>query len=62
MQTPKDEIKRCVETAIEMGYRHIDGAWVYQNEEGTGEAVESKIKEGKIKREDIFITSKVYTC
>nr|XP_002132077.1 aldose reductase-related protein 1-like [Ciona intestinalis] len=60
-QTPKEEIKKCVELAIDEGYRHIDGAWVYQNEEGIGEAVEAKIKEGIIKREDIFITSKLWS-
>lgn len=48
-----------MEIAIDEGYRHIDGAWVYQNEAGIGEAMETKIKEGKITRKDVFITSKV---
>ena len=59
LQIPKSEIQRCVGAAIDEGYRHIDGAWIYQNEEGLGAGVNQKIKQGKIKREDIFITSKV---
>ena len=45
----------CVKTAIEAGYRHIDTAQAYGNEEGVGEG----IRLSGIKREDIFITSKV---
>ena len=45
----------CVKMAIEAGYRHIDTAQAYGNEEGVGKG----IKESGIKREDIFITTKV---
>ena len=45
----------CVKMAIEAGYRHIDTAQAYRNEEGVGEG----IRQSGIKREDIFITSKV---
>mgnify|MGYP001855570721 FL=1 len=45
--------------AIDTGYRHIDGAFVYYNEHEVGQAIREKIAEGKIKREDIFYCGKV---
>lgn len=52
-------MKNAVEHAISIGYRHIDGAFVYGNEPEVGAGVQSKIQDGTIKREDIFITDKV---
>ena len=45
----------CVKMALEAGYRHIDTAQVYGNEEGVGQG----IRESGLKREEVFITSKV---
>lgn len=45
--------------AIDAGYRHIDGAMMYENEEEVGAGINAKIEEGVIKRDDIFVTSKV---
>lgn len=45
----------CVRTAIEVGYRHIDTAQAYGNEVGVGEG----IRTSGIKREEIYVTSKV---
>ena len=45
----------CVRMALEAGYRHIDTAQAYGNEEGVGQG----IRESGLKREDVFITSKV---
>ena len=46
----------AVRTALEIGYRHIDTAHVYENERSVGQAV----KESEIPREDIFITTKLW--
>lgn len=55
-QVPVDIAKRCVKDAIDCGYRLIDTAQAYQNEQGVGDAV----KESGIKREEFFITTKVW--
>lgn len=55
-QVTKNECKRCVADALNVGYRLIDTAQSYFNEEEVGEA----ISESGIPREDIFLTSKVW--
>ncbi len=55
-QVGKDECERCVLDALKVGYRHIDTAQAYFNEEEVGSAI---VKSG-IPREEIFITSKVW--
>ena len=51
-----DECIKTIETAIKVGYTHIDTAHAYENEIEIGKA----IKQSNIKREDLFITSKVW--
>ena len=46
--------------AIKAGYRLLDCASLYRNEAGVGEGIARGIKEAGIKREDLFITSKVW--
>ncbi|QNU29744.1 aldo/keto reductase [Geobacillus sp. 46C-IIa] len=51
-----EEVKSAVRTALEIGYRHIDTAAFYENEEGVGQA----IRESGIPREQVFVTTKVW--
>ena len=53
---PPQEAERCVTDALEVGYRLIDTAQAYYNEDGVGEAI---AKSG-VKREDIFLVTKVW--
>ena len=55
-QVTKEDCERCVLDALEVGYRSIDTAQSYFNEEEVGNA----IKKSGIPREDIFLTSKVW--
>ena len=50
------ECERCVSDALEVGYRLIDTAQAYKNEEGVGNAW----RKSGVKREDLFITTKVW--
>lgn len=51
-----DEVLQAVETALKVGYRHIDTAAMYQNECGVGQAV----RDSGVPREDVFVTTKVW--
>ena len=55
-QTPPEETERCVLEAIKNGYRSIDTAQAYGNEEGVGNAI---VKCG-VPREELFITTKIW--
>lgn len=54
------ELINAVKSAIKHGYRSIDTAAIYENEEGVGQAIHEALKETNISREDLFITSKVW--
>ena len=51
------EGEKIIQLALEVGYRHIDTAQMYENEKEVGNA----ISDSKIEREEIFITTKIYT-
>ena len=55
-----DEAGENVKNAIINGYRLIDTAQIYGNEEGTGRGIKAGLEAAGMKREDIFITSKVW--
>lgn len=55
-QIPAEDTKRCVSDAISVGYRSIDTAQGYYNEEGIGEAV----SECGVPREELFLTTKIW--
>ncbi|XP_071498611.1 aldo-keto reductase family 1 member B7-like [Diadema antillarum] len=54
------DVCRAVEAAIDCGYRHIDTAFIYGNEAEVGKAIKTKIDDGTIKREDLFVTTKLW--
>jgi diketogulonate reductase-like aldo/keto reductase len=51
---------QAVKDALEVGFRHFDCAERYQNEEKVGVAIQEVLKAGKIRREDMFITTKLW--
>ncbi|MGM9948132.1 aldo/keto reductase [Floccifex sp.] len=56
-KTPNDEIcLQAIQTAVDCGYRHIDGAYIYKNEESVGQAIHNC----GIPRHELFITNKVW--
>ena len=55
-----DACVRATELALDVGYRHIDTAQIYENEAEVGQAIKHAIKNSGIDRRDIFLTTKVW--
>jgi diketogulonate reductase-like aldo/keto reductase len=58
---PQGEVvKQMIHNAIDSGYRHFDTSSSYMNEKAIGQAINEVINEEKVKREDIFLTTKIF--
>ncbi|KAK4046975.1 hypothetical protein OIO90_006367 [Microbotryomycetes sp. JL221] len=55
-QSEPNKVRQAVTTAIQAGYRHIDCAWIYRNEDEVGQG----IKDSGIERSKLFVTSKLW--
>ncbi|EGG19785.1 hypothetical protein DFA_06886 [Cavenderia fasciculata] len=62
-KSPKNVVGESIKQAIKAGYRHLDCAAIYKNEKEVGAALKEVFDSGLIKREELFITSKLWcTC
>jgi predicted oxidoreductase len=59
LQAADKELEAALDSALETGYRHIDTAYVYENEAAIGRVLAKWLSSGKVKREDLFIVTKV---
>lgn len=59
-KSPADDVYRAVRTAVDVGYRHIDCAAVYGNEEAVGRALTDAFKAGHAPRDKVWVTSKLW--
>lgn len=58
-QVQKSKCEEAIKVAIELGFRLIDGAFIYGNEEEIGQGMNAKIADGTVKRDELFYTGKV---
>uniref|UniRef100_A0A0C9S6F3 TSA: Wollemia nobilis Ref_Wollemi_Transcript_11133_975 transcribed RNA sequence n=1 Tax=Wollemia nobilis TaxID=56998 RepID=A0A0C9S6F3_9CONI len=56
-----EDIKAAVATALEVGYRHFDTASLYGSENGLGDALKEAFEKGVVTRENVFVTSKLWS-
>jgi diketogulonate reductase-like aldo/keto reductase len=54
------DTKRATMTALEVGFRHLDCAERYRNEDAVGDALQEAIRQGTVAREDVFVTTKLW--
>jgi diketogulonate reductase-like aldo/keto reductase len=52
--------KQATQTALEVGFRHLDCAERYRNEDAVGDALQAVFKAGTVRREDVFVTTKLW--
>lgn len=57
--TPADA-RRMVAAALHIGYRHIDTAWIYENEQAVGQGIADAVAEGSVAADDVFLTTKIW--
>lgn len=56
----RDLVYRAVREAIRLGYRHIDAAWIYFNEEEVGRGIREALDAGDVTREELWVTTKLW--
>lgn len=59
-KSSRNEVQNAVREAVRIGYRHIDCAPIYENEKEVGDGLAPLLKEGMVKRDEIWITSKLW--
>ena len=52
--------KQATKSALEVGFRHLDCAERYRNEEAVGDAMQAAFKAGTVRREEVFVTTKLW--
>ncbi|KAK5999013.1 D-galacturonate reductase [Cladobotryum mycophilum] len=60
-QSKPGEVKDAVAYALKNGYKLVDGAYCYGNEDEVGQGIKEAFDEGAVKRDDIFVVTKVWT-
>ncbi|KAM3674548.1 aldo-keto reductase family 1 member B1-like isoform 2-T2 [Ammospiza maritima maritima] len=60
-QSLQGAARDAVEFAIDVGYRHLDCAHMYQNESEIGDALRHKMEQGVVRREELFVVSKLWS-
>ncbi|KAL0265650.1 UNVERIFIED_CONTAM: hypothetical protein PYX00_011364 [Menopon gallinae] len=56
----QEDVRSALRSAVSVGYRHIDTAYIYKNEQDIGAALAELFSEGCVRREDVFVTSKMW--
>ena len=59
-KSEKGQVRSAVYEAVKAGYRHVDCAAIYENEHEVGSALQQAFSEHLIRRQDIFVTSKLW--
>jgi 2,5-diketo-D-gluconate reductase A len=55
-----DDARRMVTEALRIGYRHIDTAWIYKNEEAVGDGIRDALEAGHLHRDELWLTTKIW--